>query len=510
MNATRALLTTSLAALCLGASVQAQTLTRSNGVLGASADYVLNGDPGEFWILLPSLNQGPTPLSIFSPGDTRVLEVGLDQIPLWSGGFLDGSGNDSQSYPLPNDASLQGLPVFAQAVTFPGNPFRVDDVFNATGVVFGSSGTSTAPVGQPSDGWTGHTLTDLADGRALRAGGTFVNALGNSIATTGLETWDPQTGEWTTEAGAMSQQRAAHTATRLNDGRVLLAGGGDTNGLITATCDLFDPSTGTVSPTGAMNEARTQHTATLLSDGRVLVVGGTDNFDFSDPLGALASVHASAEVYDPGTGGWTNVGGLPDPRVLHSASLLGDGRVLVTGGIEVTFIFGVPFGAITDDARVFNPATNGFQNVGDFGGERLAHPQLTLSDGRVLVAGGSTGSLLTQVFTPRSDVWVFDPGTDSWSAGPTLGSPRVYGQLVEAGGDVLLLQGLSTIDLTTLSGLPVLDVERTDTSLTPWSIAGTALAGHPLGLATAVDGDARVLTVGDGDDGLTNAELFVR
>ena len=506
---TRLPLLAALTAAVFATSHQAQTLTRSGGVLGASSDYSLFGDPGEFWILLPSLLPGPTPLSLIDPGDTRSLAVGLDQVSLWTGGFLDGAGAASQSYALPSDPSLQGVSIYAQFVTYPGNPFKVDDISNGTGVVLGASGSATAPIAQPSSAWAGHGTTLLADGRVLRSGGTH-DVGGTSVAVTSLETWDPQSGTWTTSGAVMGQERAAHTATLLLDGRVLLVGGADTAGVISATCDLFDPLADTISAAASMGTARTQHTATLLADGRVLVVGGTNSIDPNDPLASLGSIVGTAEVYDPNLNTWTSVGSLPKPRLLHSASLLADGRVLVTGGLEVTSIFGIPFGNLTNDARLFNPATGTFQNASNFGGNRLGHPQLTLSDGRVLVAGGTDGDLLTQVFTPRSDVWVFDPSSNAWSQAPSLARARAFGSLVESGADILLLQGLETLDLATLTGVPVLEVDRTDLGLGPWTTAGTSLAAHPLSGSVVVDGDTRVLTVGAGDDLVTDSELFIR
>jgi len=81
----------------------------------------------------------------------------------------------------------------------------------------------------------------------------------------------------------MATARVTHTATLLTDGRVLVAGGS-----ADPSAEIYDPKTGTFSPTGSMSEARGAHTATLLTDGRVLMAGGSKNH--------------SAEIYDPAAG----------------------------------------------------------------------------------------------------------------------------------------------------------------------------------------------------------------
>ena len=129
----------------------------------------------------------------------------------------------------------------------------------------------------------------------------------------------------------MTESRAAHTATLLPDGRVLVAAGDyDTHGASRSSAELYDPTTGKFTPTGSMVQARTNHTATLLSDGRVLFVGGWS---------ATTPAFKSAELYDPKAGTFSSSGSLETARYGHTATLLSDGRVLIVGGYDEKSVF---------------------------------------------------------------------------------------------------------------------------------------------------------------------------
>src|SRR5205823_386903 len=120
-------------------------------------------------------------------------------------------------------------------------------------------------------------------------------------------------GRWRV-TGDLLVPHGGHTATLLQNGQVLVAGG-DATGV---GAELYDPATGIWTVTGSMANRRSFATATLLPNGQVLVAGG-----FSDVL------LAGAELYDPATGVWTATGDLNVPRDGHTATLLQNGQVLV-------------------------------------------------------------------------------------------------------------------------------------------------------------------------------------
>ena len=267
-----------------------------------------------------------------------------------------------------------------------------------------ADGGALAKVGMMTTPRAAHTATALADGQVLIAGG--MTGRGDAVA--GAELYDPAADRFT-GTGAMRTSRHSHTATRLADGRVLFAGGYDADGAYLASAELYDPATDTFIAAGTMGEARAGHVAIGLDDGRVLL-------------------YASTEVFDPDTGRFTPAVEMTVRRHKHDAVLLRDGRVLVTGGTDERDADG-----IYDSAEILDLRGGTAARTAPMQRPRYKHvgTSVTLPDGRVLIAGGA------------SEAELFDMRTQSFTVVP--GKARMAGQFAAvaplAGGRVLVTGG---------------------------------------------------------------------
>ena len=239
----------------------------------------------------------------------------------------------------------------------------------ATSGTFTLTGPMSTPRSQP-------TATLLPDGRVLMAGGLAAPAGPDGLhVLASAELYDPATGTFS-PTGSMTTVRYRHTATVLADGRVLVAGGADSTGQYIASAELYDPTAGTFSPTGTMTMFRADHTATLLPDGQVLIAGGMGGPPGLEYLPTLAP----AELYDPTTGTFSATGSTRAGRSSQTATLLSDGRVLIVGGAD------------TVAGELYDPNTGTFGPAGSMTYFPNSDFSATLmSDGRVLIAGGLGG-----------------------------------------------------------------------------------------------------------------------
>jgi len=318
-----------------------------------------------------------------------------------------------------------------------------------------------------------HTATLLADGRVLATGGYNRSS----------ELYAPATGTWSRTADALNTHRAA-TATVLPDGRVLVSGLGETWWNDSSSAELYDSVSGTWARAGNMGTPRLYHTATLLPGGRVLVTGGADG----EYGGAVLS---SAEVYDPASDTWTPTGSMAVARRDHTATLLDNGKVLVTGGTNSG-------GLLQRLAEVYDATTGTWSPVGDMAVARAYHTATPLPDGKVLVVGGGG-----REWAGGTSAELFNPATGTWTMTASMASPRRYhtATLLHS-GRVLVTGGYH--DYTGI----LTSAEVYEPTLGSWLAAGSMATDRYFHTATLLR-DGRVLVTGGASGGdQASTELF--
>lgn len=318
------------------------------------------------------------------------------------------------------------------------------ELFQAANEKFSAVGIMFAPR-------AGHTATVLKNGRVLIAGGSPELAPSSSHfeflsgALDSAELYEPNLGNFVGVTQAMVAPRSEHTATLLKDGRVLLAGGFDNNGIVLDSAEVFDPRDGSFSAVGPMSTPRRLHTATLLADqaGTVLIVGGEDN---------NGTDLATAELFDPVSARFTLInactnsanqsGCMTTTRSAQTATLLQDGTVLVVGGQHFDATAGTSVSLAS--AEIYSPNAETFTaTAAPMAASRLFHTATVLENGTVLISGGRTGADGT--FSTLAGEELYDPVAKTFSSGPNLTHPREqHTASLLQDGTVLMVGGSSS------------------------------------------------------------------
>ena len=263
------------------------------------------------------------------------------------------------------------------------------------------------------------TATTLNDGKVLIVGGEYITPTGFTQLLASTDIYDPTTG--TFSAGpVMSVARILHTATLLDNGKVLIAGGEDERGFAVSRAELFEPATGIFGLTGALAYPCYRQTATRLADGNALLAGGIDSTGYATDR---------AELYDPKTGKWTEVGKMSTQRKFHTATLLPNGDVLIAGGED-------NWGHSLDSAELYNPATQKFTATGKMLLPREKATATLLTNGKVLIAGG-----FSDTSGVVAECELYDPVSGTFSRTGSMHQARENFTATRLSGDQVLVAG---------------------------------------------------------------------
>ena len=232
---------------------------------------------------------------------------------------------------------------------------------------------------------TGHAAVLLRNKKVLILGGEDNDERPLASA----ETYDPASHRFSA-AASMLVPRVAHAAVILQDGRVLVTGGVNRRNSALASAEIYDPSIATWQAAGDMTSPREKHAATLLPDGRVLITGGSADGEWH-PV-------RTAEIFDPRSNKFTAIGDMELARfkLPGATAILPNGKVLVAGGAT--------------EVEIYDNATGKFSRQGSLGEPHYFAAATLLQNGRVLITGGygrspgrSNGPISTQ------QAWIYQP-----------------------------------------------------------------------------------------------------
>ena len=232
----------------------------------------------------------------------------------------------------------------------------------------------------------------------------------------------------------MAHERALHTSTLLPNGKILITGGiAQSSHNNFADGEVYDPATNTLTPVlNPMSSARAAHTATLLPNGQVLITGGNTQFatcvsgtPCCPNLPTFNTTLSTTDLYNPATNMFVPGPSMPAARAGHEAVTLPNGSILLAGGIVNGTCYMIPFippfalPNMATSAFVYNPATNNFATETGVTPGRLKPTVEVLPSGNVFFGGGVVLNLLAQALNSTSSVLIRNT-SGSWSNGPSL------------------------------------------------------------------------------------------
>ena len=229
--------------------------------------------------------------------------------------------------------------------------------------------------------------------------------------------------------GSLSEPKRTGVLVTLPNQTAIYVGGADASGAPLGACELYDPATAAWTLAAPMQTGRERHTVTQLNDGRLVAIGGNTSleYDMSAPTGSI-------EIYDYTSNTWSNGGTLSIARQNHTATLLNDGTILITGGYDGN--------RVLTSCEIYNPSTDSCRPAAPMLLARHDHSATLLPDGRVLVVGGRDGGSESNYFNESE---IYDPSANTWQVIGNMNQARIKGSLVTfTDGTVLSSGGRNT------------------------------------------------------------------
>ena len=226
----------------------------------------------------------------------------------------------------------------------------------------------------------------------------------------------------------------------LNNNTVLVVGGLDPYVNPIATCEIYDPATATWSLTGDLNVARAYACLIKLPSGHVLSISGSTH----TPDGGPSDV---VEEYDPALGTWTIVGHLNMQRMVPTANMLANGKILIVGGYNGSSTLAT--------CELYDPATNTSVMTGSTSANRYEHQSTMLNDGRVLINGGRDGGAGSNYFNGTE---IYDPATGTWTVVSSMAQSRMEAITTTFSDGAVLAAGGRNSPSSSAPGSEIFDV----------------------------------------------------
>jgi hypothetical protein len=493
-------------------------------VIGQPFSAELHGlTPNTITVLIPSFVNTGSSYLVGQTGDPNdLLTVGLDLAlsGTYFTGMSNAQGKASFNLSVPNNPTLLDRNIYWQGFNRPGgggagqydsfSNIRLMSLNNAGRWQETDNSASIASANLAFCTWETGEIHERPTKLFVCGGGPALLVDVSTPYPTIPRCWevDSVTGRHTILPGTMNDARAFHQVVQLQDGRFMAIGGiqgpyGSGNNHYTKvlnSCEIYDPATGVWTATAPMGAYRAGSTAMVLPDGRVYVAGGTSGssqHELRDVVDLLGTALKSTEYYDPATNSWSWGPSMTEFKAGAAGLVLQDGRWLVSGGVTHTLLFGIPIPDFSDNQQIYDPASGSWSNTGSLRSKRALGGIAQLPNGLVFMAGGAGGDIFNIGPIRQTEVW--NPVTGNTTQKPNLSADSAFNITVVLADGRAMVVGGARGDL--IDPIPINNVWYYDDT-TGLVTSGTALPEtHAGGVVTVFEDGTVYCGGGESDSG---------